>query len=251
MKLTLLGTGTSSLKKNKACCAYNISTINTSISVDMGAGVLMNYMHTDIDLFTIDALFLTHVQHPDHVSDLAMFFFSLNYNLLRKRTKVLKIFLHKDEYHFLEKLFKIWPKAYPKHFEIEIIGVDNSELEIGDLKIVTKEVEHGVPTIGLRFEKDDKIISITSDTKKCENLNFLLSKSNLSVLHCAVPVGYIDPRVHLDAITVGELCHQNNVQKAILTHTYPFGTVEEIKQQVARNYQGDVIIGQDLSIYEV
>jgi ribonuclease BN (tRNA processing enzyme) len=79
MKLTILGTGTSTLMRGKAGSAYFIQKQNGGIGIDMRAGVLMRYLDASIDYMNINAIILTHTDHPDHVSDLPMFFFSLNY----------------------------------------------------------------------------------------------------------------------------------------------------------------------------
>ena len=125
MKLTILGTGTSTLTRGKACSAYFVQKQKGGIGIDMGAGVLMRYLDASINYINIDALILTHTDHPDHVSDLSMFFLSLNYTRGRERVKPLNLYLAKGRKVFLDKLFELFPKAKPKSYELSIVEVEN------------------------------------------------------------------------------------------------------------------------------
>lgn len=77
-KLTILGTGTFFVNKNRLASAYLLEADNKKILVDCGPGTLVRLSEVGIKLEEIDYVFITHF-HADHTSDLFPLF--MNFRL--------------------------------------------------------------------------------------------------------------------------------------------------------------------------
>ena len=72
MKLTVLGSG--STNSSRATIGFALEFPKETIVIDLGFSCFKNMQKANVDYSKINNIFFTHVEHPDHINDLAAFF---------------------------------------------------------------------------------------------------------------------------------------------------------------------------------
>ena len=270
MELTLLGTGCPKVDYKRFGPANLISTKMTNILVDCGSGITQRLDQIKISTADIDALFLTHL-HSDHVIDLYQLIISSWHSY---RTKHWKIYGPKGTKKFVSKIMKAWQeertqrikyenRSSTKAFNIVVKEFSTSgTINIKDLKIKYFEVDHKpVPfAYGFCFLKDNKKLTISGDTRPCENVMKFGQFSDV-LLHEV----FIEDEIketnkmrtlktlhnvkdyHTPSSIVGKIASLTRCKKLVLTHLVPTKFNEKkLKKIVKKDFGKDPIIGRDL-----
>ena len=270
MELTLLGTGCPKVDYKRFGPANLISTKMTKILVDCGSGVTQRLDQINISTADIDALFLTHL-HSDHVIDLYQLIISSWHSY---RTKPWKVYGPKGTKKFVSKIMSAWQdermqriqyenRSSTKAFNIIVKEFSTSgTIKIKDLKIKYFEVDHKpVPfAYGFCFLKNNKKLTISGDTRPCENImKFGLFSDVL------LPEVFIEDEIketnkmrtlktlhnvknyHTPSSIVGKIASLTRCKKLVLTHLVPTKFNEKKLKKIVKNDFGkDPIIGRDL-----
>ena len=176
----LLGTGCPSVDYKRCGPANLISTKKTKILVDCGSGVTQRLHQAKVSSADIDALFLTHL-HSDHVVDLYQLIISSWHSY---RIRPWKIYGPLGTIKFVNSLMKIWKKerelridyekrSSVKAFDLKVREFNNyGKIKIKNLNIEYFEVDHKPVkyAYGFNFYNNNKKITISGDTRPCENL---------------------------------------------------------------------------------
>ena len=192
MQLTLLGTGCPKVDYKRFGPSNLISTSQSLILVDCGSGITQRLNEAKISLANIDALFLTHL-HSDHVIDLYQLIIS-SWHSYRK--KPWKIYGPKGTKKFVNNVMNTWKDE--RHLRINFEKRSNTKafkLNINEFKKYGKvklkdqiieyfEVDHKPVKFayGFNFYNNKKKLTISGDTKPCENLLKYAQNSDL-LLH--------------------------------------------------------------------
>ena len=270
MELTLLGTGCPKVDYKRFGPANLISTKMTNILVDCGSGITQRLDQINISTADIDALFLTHL-HSDHVVDLYQLIISSWHSY---RTKPWKIYGPKGTKKFVSKIMNAWQieraqrikyenRSSTKAFNIIVKEFSTSgTINIKDLKIKYFEVDHKpVPfAYGFCFLKKNKKLTISGDTRPCENVMKFGQLSDV-LLHEV----FIEDEIketnkmrtlktlhnvkdyHTPSSIVGKIASLTRCKKLVLTHLVPTKFDEKKLKKIVKNDFGkDPIIGRDL-----
>ena len=270
MELTLLGTGCPKVDYKRFGPANLISTKMTNILVDCGSGITQRLDQINISTADIDALFLTHL-HSDHVIDLYQLIISSWHSY---RTKPWKIYGPKGTKRFVSKIMNAWQeermqrikyenRSSTKAFNIIVKEFSTSgTINIKDLEIKYFEVDHKpVPfAYGFCFLKDNKKLTISGDTRPCENVMKFGQLSDV-LLHEV----FIEDEIketnkmrtlktlhnvkdyHTPSSIVGKIASLTRCKKLVLTHLVPTKFNEKKLKKIVKNDFGkDPIIGRDL-----
>ena len=270
MELILLGTGCPKVDYKRFGPANLISTKTTNILVDCGSGITQRLDQINISTADIDALFLTHL-HSDHVVDLYQLIISSWHSY---RTKPWKIYGPKGTKKFVSKIMNAWQeeriqrikyenRSSTKAFNIIVKEFSTSGIiNIKDLKIKYFEVDHKpVPfAFGFCFLKDNKKLTISGDTRPCENVMKFGQFSDV-LLHEV----FIEDEIketnkmrtlktlhnvkdyHTPSSIVGKIASLARCKKLVLTHLVPTKFNEKkLKKIVKKDFGKDPIIGRDL-----
>ena len=270
MELTLLGTGCPKVDYKRFGPANLISTKMTNILVDCGSGITQRLDQINISAADIDALFLTHL-HSDHVVDLYQLIISSWHSY---RTKPWKLYGPKGTKKFVSKIMNAWQDERMQRIKYEqrsstkafnIIVKEFSTLgtiKIKDLKIKYFEVDHKpVPfAYGFCFLKNNKKLTISGDTRPCENIMKYGQLSDV-LLHEV----FIEDEIketnkmrtlktlhnvkdyHTPSSIVGKIASLARCKKLVLTHLVPTKFNEKkLKKIVKKDFGKDPIIGRDL-----
>ena len=270
MELTLLGTGCPKVDYKRFGPANLISTKIANILVDCGSGITQRLDQINVSTADIDALFLTHL-HSDHVIDLYQLIISSWHSY---RTKPWKIYGPKGTKKFVSKIMNAWQeertqrikyenRSSTKAFNIIVKEFSSSgTINIKDLKIKYFEVDHKpVPfAYGFCFLKDNKKLTISGDTRPCENIMKFGQLSDV-LLHEVFIENEIKETnkmrtlktlhnvkdYHTPSSIVGKIASLARCKKLVLTHLVPTKFNEKkLKKIVKKDFGKDPIIGRDL-----
>ena len=270
MKLTLLGTGCPSIDHKRCGSSNLICSKKTKILVDCGSGVTQRLHQSGNSSSEIDALFLTHL-HTDHVVDLYQLIISSWHS---DRDTIWKIYGPKGTKKFIDKIFLAWRDErqlrinYEKRKSIKGLKYKvyefNKEgnIKINDIKIKYFEVDHKpVPfAYGFSFSNSKKKLTISGDTRPCENLMKYAQKADV-LLHEVFIDGEFKETTkmrtkktlhnvrnyHTPSTIVGKVAKLTRCKKLVLTHLVPTKFNEnKLKQTVKFDFGKNPIIGKDL-----
>ena len=118
MKLIILGSGVCVPTKDRCQPSYFLKTEDHSFLFDIGEGSLHRMAQAEIDYFSIDGIFLSHL-HCDHTSELVPFLFATNNNYRQKRKKRLFIAGPVSTKKWIEGLFRV----YGRHIVLQDLSL--------------------------------------------------------------------------------------------------------------------------------
>ena len=270
MELTLLGTGCPSVDYKRCGSANIVCTRYVKILVDCGSGVTQRLNEANISLANIDALFLTHL-HSDHVVDLYQLIISSWHSY---RIKPWKIYGPKGTKKFVSKIMDAWKEERDLRIKYEsrsstkafntIIREFKShgKIKINDLNVEYFEVDHKPVryAYGFNFLNKNKKLTISGDTRPCENLMRYAQKADV-LLHEVFIDGEFKQTTkmrtkktlhnvrsyHTPSSIVGKVALITKCKKLVLTHLVPTKFNEyNLKRTVKKDFGKNPIIGKDL-----
>ena len=275
MELTLLGTGCPSVDHKRFGPSNLISTKTAKILVDCGSGITQRLHELKVSSADIDALLFTHL-HSDHAVDLYQLIISSWHSY---RIKPWKIYGPKGTKKFVNKIMDAWAderklrisyesRASVKAFDIDVVEFKSlGNLKIKDIKIKYFEVDHKPVkyAYGFSFTNKNKKLTISGDTKPCENLMKYAQKSDV-LLHEVFIEGEIKEinkmrtqktlhnvqSYHTTSSEVGKVAFIAQVKNLVLTHFVPTRfNKRNLKKVVKKDFGKDPIIGEDLMIIKI
>ena len=272
MKLTLLGTGCPKVDYKRFGPSNLVHSKNTKILVDCGSGVTQRLHQLGVSSANINALFLTHL-HSDHVVDLYQLIISSWHSY---RIKPWKIYGPIGTKKFVKKIMDAWKdernqrikyelRSSTKAFKIEVIEIISSgTIKINDIKVQYFEVDHKPVkyAFGFNFLHKGKKLTISGDTRPCENIMKYAQKSDL-LLH-EVYINHEMKKIkfskmrskqtlhnvksyHTSSDEVGKIAKISKCKKLVLTHFVPtIFNENKLKKLIKKDYGKYPIIGKDL-----
>lgn len=270
MYLTLLGTGCPKVDHKRFGPSNLITSKKSKILIDCGSGVTQRLEQAKVSSANIDALVLTHL-HSDHVIDFYQLIISSWHS---DRIKSWKIYGPKGTKKFLTKIMSAWKEErslrikYEVRKSIEAFQLDIFEfkdygkIKIGDLKLEYFKVDH-LPVkhaYGFNIFHLNKKLTISGDTKPCENLMKYAQKADV-LLHEVFIEGELQTTnkmrssqtlhnvksYHTTSTMVGKIASLSQCKKLILTHFVPTQFNEKkLKAVVKKDFGKYPIIGKDL-----
>ncbi len=275
MELTLLGTGCPSVDHKRFGPSNLVSTKKVKILIDCGSGITQRLHELKVSTADIDALLFTHL-HSDHAVDLYQLIISSWHSY---RIKPWKIFGPKGTKKFVNKIMDAWAderklrisyevRASTKAFNIEVIEFKAlGNFKIKDLHIKYFEVDHKPVKFayGFCFTHKNKKLTISGDTRPCENLMKYAQKSDV-LLHEVFIEGEIleinkmrtqktmhnVQSYHTTSSQVGKVAFIARAKKLVLTHFVPTRfNKKNLKKIIKKDFGIDPIIGEDLMTIKV
>ena len=275
MELTLLGTGCPSVDHKRFGPSNLVSTKTAKILVDCGSGITQRLHELKVSSADIDVLLFTHL-HSDHAVDLYQLIISSWHSY---RVKPWKIYGPKGTKKFVKKIMDAWAgerklrisyesRASAKAFDIKVIEFKSiGNIKIKDLNIKYFEVDHKPVKFayGFCFTNKNKKLTISGDTRPCENLMKYAQRSDL-LLHEVFIEGEIlqinkmrtqktlhnVQSYHTTSTQVGKVAFIANAKKLVLTHFVPTRfNKSNLKKVVKKDFGKDPIIGEDLMTIKI
>ncbi len=245
MEIYVVGSGTGIPSLKRGSPSLLVQAGGKNIVIDTGAGSLRELLQLGVSYLDVDYLCYTHT-HPDHTADLVPFLFSCKHGEAC-RQKELKIIGGKGFKDFFDALTAVYGKwIVPQTYSINITELVDASLTVEGFRLQTKPMKHITSSIGLRIEAGGgKSITISGDTDYCPELVTLATRTDLLVLECSFPdeknvVGHLTPAL------AGKIASESGCNRLLLIHFYPSCDNYDILAECRRQFQGEIIVGEDL-----
>jgi len=270
MELTLLGTGCPKVDYKRFGPSNLVSTKKTKVLVDCGSGVTQRLDQIKISTADIDALLLTHL-HSDHVVDLYQLIISSWHSY---RIKPWVIYGPKGTKKFIKKIMNAWKDERLQRIKYEsrssisafktIIKEFKSkgDIKIKDIKIKYFEVDHKPVKFayGFNFYNQNKKLTISGDTKPCENLMKYAQNADVLLHEVFIDGEFKETNkmrtketlhnvraYHTPSTLLGKIAKLTKCKKLVLTHLVPTKFNEnKLKKTIKTDFGKNPIIGKDL-----
>jgi ribonuclease BN (tRNA processing enzyme) len=213
MRVHVVGSSGTFPAPGRPAPGYVIEQGDTRVWCDAGPGTFMS-LPMDSDL--IDAVVLSH-QHPDHCSDAMAAYHAWTYRPEPREAVPLLApeGVWERLVHFLDK--------EPDCFAYRPVWTGD-EAEFGDIHVSFVEMDHSVPTVGSRWEANNRTLFYTADTGPAgewadlaEGVDVLLSEA--SYQEATKDRTY--PQ-HMSAMEAGEIARRVGAHELVLTHIPPY-----------------------------
>jgi ribonuclease BN (tRNA processing enzyme) len=272
--ITLLGTGGPRPDAARGATALLIEAGEDAILIDAGRGVVRQLAALGVALDRIDPVLVTH-HHYDHIGELHDVILS---SWLMGRARPLRLFGPPETRRIVEALLQ---QVYDKDIEFRVHEAGNvpwqkvvtTDIVAGPVcqgagwRITAEIVDHGsrldFPVafrqrwvcLGYRFECPEGVIAFSGDTVDCPGLRRLADNADILVQCCYLARSEIaSPQTQrlagytlACADTVGRIATEAKVGTLVLTHHRPKSAelLEQMRQDVARDFAGSLLLGHD------
>ncbi len=264
MKLTILGSGTSIISKNRLAPGYLLElNSGESLLFDCGGTVAQQFANINFDYFNLDHILISH-PHADHFGGLISLIHSIilksMYNkVLNKKQRKKPLFLH--GYTGLLKDYKLLRKMMAPEpietFPVKAVEYKNQKVEYPGFILKTKLVSHAEKyyqqkCLGFRLEADNKTFMYSGDSKYCKQLINLASNADLALIDSSSSEsGLGKTGYHLTPRGAGKIARQAEVKKLVLTHHYDIKPPRQILKQANQYFRGETVIAKDLMVVNI
>ncbi len=220
-RLTVVGCGTAAPDGERVCSGYLLESGNTRMLFDCGAGVVHNLARLGLPWQHLTHVALTHF-HTDHIGDLPMLLFALQYGMHPAREAPLTIIGPRGTRTRLQAM----AEAFGDYVTGASFGVDVSEIEpdtsfnAGDVRLDVARTPHTDESIAYRVTAPHYSIGYTGDTGPSDEVGDFLQGVDDLIAECSVPdENAMD--IHLAPASLAALTLRAQPKRLIVTHVYP------------------------------
>lgn len=222
LKLTIVGSGDAFCSGGRSHTCFHVTAPGSNFLIDLGAASLPGLQREQIDLATVDVIFISHL-HGDHFGGLP--FAILQSAYLDRRQKPLSVIgppgIEERYLALAEAMFAGMTKV-PRNFELRfeemVAGRPMSPPDLPDIAVEAFEVEHpsGAPSHALRFEIDGKTLSYSGDSQWCDGVKAAGQNADLLIMECYsydLPIPY-----HMNWEIIRTKLPEIGATRVMLTH---------------------------------
>ena len=243
IKIVVVGSGTAIPVKDHSPASILIQAHNFSTLLDLGPGALSKLPLYNIDILTVENIFLTHF-HPDHSLDLATLFLIFDYNISQLQNKIFNLTGPTGIKNFTENFIQLFPDVSIHAELIHFHEMSEDKINFKGCRVSSILSGHTLNSISYRMEFDNATIVYTSDCVYSKKLENFCSNADLLITECSYPEGWVTTD-HLTSKEVGLLARNANVSQLIITHLYQPALEVDIQSQIAKNYSGEIRLALD------
>ena len=251
MKVVLLGTGTSYPDPQRVQSGILVEDGEHRILLDIGSGILHRLTQLEIDITTIDSVFISHF-HIDHCAD----FLPLCQSLwLSGYDKTLSLFAPPTVREWSRGINDIAFKYLRDKLLIQTTTLnENDVIPRGNLTIVAGPTLHSnYDTRAFRVEHEGKTLTFSSDTAPCRDIIDLAKGTDVLVHECNWLDGSHPEGVHTSPSELAKIVEDVNPSRVVLTHMSPevVANQDKVIEIVSRRTNAEVVIGEDLMVLDL
>ncbi len=242
MILKILGSSNAIPQADRENTYFLLEGQDHSVLIDTGANSIAKLNSMGIPSNQITDIIITHF-HPDHVSGLPLLL--MDWWLLG-RNRALTIHGLPHTIQRVQKMMDLfdwynWPQFFPVNFhelsEMPGLVIDNHEI-----KILGNEVQHLIPTMGLRIEwkNQNLVIAYSCDTEPCQAVIDLAEGSDYLIHEAAGEAkGHSSPR------QCGKVAAQAGTKNLVLIHYPDVNNPEIFIREARQEFDGKVLLAKD------
>lgn len=270
IKVTLLGTGSPRPSEERNGPAVLVEVGGKYLLFDSGRGVVQRLQQLDIRISDIQQIFLTHL-HSDHVSALDDIWLT---GWIYQRPNPLNIYGPTGTKSFVDHLKQAY--SYDVQLRNQYSGLDlvagavvSNDIKPGviysenGVKVTAFLVDHRPvdPAYGYRIDFGERSVVISGDTTYSQSLvDHSLGADLLIHEIMAVDKEILEKnprlqkiqRYHTSPEQLIKVLEKTTPRAAVMTHVIVVGMPEsDVLQQLNKNYEGELYLGEDLMGFEV
>jgi ribonuclease BN (tRNA processing enzyme) len=246
VKLQVIGSSGTFPVPGRPASGYLIEHSGTRVWCDAGPGTFVNL---PVDSYMIDAIVISH-QHPDHCTDLFTAFHTWTY-CPDPRTSIpiyapqavwdrVSGFLDGGQGSRLRETFDFTPVW------------TGDVVEIGDLSVSFVEMDHSVPTVGSRWEAENRTLFYTGDTGPKGDWYDMARGADLLLSEAAYQErGEDDYPHHLTSAEAGRIAREADAGRLVLTHIPPYLDVSRSVSEAESTFDRPVSVAVPGASFDV
>lgn len=250
-QLTVLGGSAAGVGTGQGCSGYLLGIDGTTIVLDLGPSTLIELRkHTDFR--KLDGIVISHL-HMDHVLDLFILRFMLNYNPVKPERKI-PLYLPPDGMAFMAKAAHLWATKdddvdsyFSDVFEMSEYDPGQS-ISIGEATVSFAPTVHIIPCWAMRIHPaDGDDLVYTADTGSDADLDAFVKNAAVIVGDSAAAKNApeeVKRTIHCDAAALSTMAAQADVQHLVLSHQWEELDPMENAAIAREIFQGRISIGQ-------
>jgi len=246
MKLTILGSGTGVPSGVRNSAGYFVEMTDARLMIDCGAGTLHALARFGLPWEQVTHLCISHF-HVDHVGELASLLFALRYGMKSERSAPLTVIGPRGLDRIIGGLkMAFGAKIFKPKFPLNVLMLTPGEqVQLGaDSTLSVEKTIHTSESIAVRIESGGHAICYTGDTAYHDELAGFFCGADLLISECSFRQPREDVR-HLSVREAARLAARAKVARLIVTHFYFDVNEDELKEELERDYTGEVFIGYD------
>lgn len=273
MEIVLTGTGSPLPDANRAGPSTLVKAGDTHVLVDAGRGVVMRMAGAGGMPALLGGVLITHL-HSDHVC--ALNDVITTHWVTTQGNGELKIFGPVGTAQFVERqLHALEPDIgyrIEHHADLtEGPKVEVTELEpgdrftIGNIEVETAATMHAPvrPTIGFRLTHEGSVAALVGDTIPCDGVDQLARGADAYVQTVirrdiveTIPIEMVQDILdyHSGVVDAAETAARVGAKRLVLTHMVPAPSPDQYPEWIERaaaHFDGEVIIGDDLTVVTI
>ncbi len=230
----MLGCATPYPSVDNPCSGYLVSHGDTRVWMDAGTGTL-GPLQRHTRLAEIDAIWISHL-HADHSADLLTAYYALLFADIDRDP--VPLYGPPGIADRLAGFLTNGPRRSPVEDAFAVTELhDGHQADIGELRLTTTAVQHGIPAFGVRIEGAGRSLTYSGDTAPCPSLIELARDTD--VLLCESESAEPNDAHHAPEDT-GETAAAANAGRLIVTHVGRFLTPQEAVTRASARYDGPV-----------
>jgi ribonuclease BN (tRNA processing enzyme) len=213
------------------------------ILLDLGTGTVANLQRHG-GLFDVQAVVISH-SHPDHVTDLYTYYMARRF--APECPAPIPLFVAPKVLDRVEPLLAddSGDMKLAQAFDVQVLEPGKAA-EVGPFSIVTAEMAHSVPTIGVRVEAGDASLAYTADTGPTEEAVRMARDVDLLVAEATWQEDGEDrPPIHLTGREAGVLARDAGAGRLVLTHIRPHLDRDRSREEAAGAFDGEVLLARE------
>ncbi len=241
-KITILGSSNAVAKADQQNAHLLVETRSRKIMVDCGNHPAASLGRAGVTLNQVTDLILTHF-HADHLGSLPLLIMDM---WLEKRSEPLNVYglpVTLEKVGQLLDLYdwKLWKDMFPVVFTPVSESGESSVISDGEIQVISRPVQHLIPTIGLRFERaGGSTYAYTSDTEPCDAVLQLAAGVDVLIHESAGP-----GKGHTSPAQAGESAARSGAKRLVMIHYEHRRGAETLKAEARSTFSGLVDLSVD------
>jgi ribonuclease BN (tRNA processing enzyme) len=257
VKLTILGSGTGIIKKDRMAPGYLLElNSKESFLLDCGGTTVQQFAKINFDYTKIDHILISH-PHADHLGGFISLIFAIKLESMFSKVSVKHKLREKTLYihgypGFLEDyklLRRIMSGEADENYPIKVFEHKNQKIKYPKFILETKIVGHAeklFTSIAFRLETDKKVFVYSGDSRYCDALIKLARGADLFLCDSSSMEKGLGTGYHLTPEGAGKIAQEAGVKKLVLTHFYDVMPQNQVLKNAKKYFSGKIILAKDL-----